>query len=130
VEITEKKLKAREAAASREKTAVTPEQDNSGQVLVVETPSGPMGESQGGISITLEIPIKSTPEAIRRAPQKTTGPLMWRLFPEELSAPPASTVPSRLEIRRGKRKRLHIITYKESVESGDIDESQHGNYDA
>jgi hypothetical protein len=48
---------------------------------------------------------------------------MWRLFLEELSAPPASTAPSKLEEGRGKRKRLHTITYKESVESGDINES-------
>lgn len=71
------------AAASRERTAVTP--DNAGEdVVVLNTPPMPAGESQGGTSITSGLPIRSTPEAVRRAPPPQrappTGAPMWRLF--------------------------------------------------
>ena len=82
-------------------------------------PPRAIGASQGGTSITLAI---RSPEAPQRCPST------FRLFPEEPSAPPASTAPPRLatEEGRGKRKRTHTNTYKQSVEDGELDESQHG----
>ena len=81
-----KELKAREAtvATSRERTAVTP--DDAGEhVVVLDTPLMPAGESQGGTSITSGLPIRSTPEAVRRAPPPPpTGAPMWRLFLKSL----------------------------------------------
>jgi hypothetical protein len=65
VEIAQKRLKTREAAAGRERTAVTPEDDDIGQVLVPDTPPRPTEESQGGTSTTPAIRPLETP---RRAP--------------------------------------------------------------
>jgi hypothetical protein len=122
-EIALKELKAREALASRERTTVTPKEDVYEGVIVLNTPPGVVGESQGGTSITLTI---RTPEALRQAPVPT--PSMFRPFPEEPSAPPASTAPPRLAIEegRGKRKRAHTRKYQQAVEDRDLDESQHG----
>jgi hypothetical protein len=119
-EITQKELKAREALASRERTIITPEENVDEGVIVPNTPPGVVGESQGGTSITLAI---RTPEALRRA---APTPTMFRLFPEEPSAPPASTAPPRLatEEGRGKRKRAHTRKYQQAVEDGDLDQSQ------
>jgi hypothetical protein len=119
-EIAQKELKTREALASRERTTVTPEEDVDEGVIVPNTPPRLIGESQGGTSITLAI---RTPEALRRA-----APTMFRLFPEEPSAPPASTAPPRLatEEGRGKRKRAHTGKYQQAVGDGDLDQSQQG----
>jgi len=132
-EIAGKKLKAREAHEALAARQRTPEQDN-GQVVAVQTPpTAAAGESQGGTTIILAI---RTPEAIRRAPPRRAP--AWRLFlaeeelPEEPTAPPASTAPPRLaqtegiaEIKvLGKRKRTWTARKQESVEDGEMDESQ------
>lgn len=117
-EIAKKDLKAREA--SLRKTTVTPEADDN-DILVLDTPPRAVGESQGGTSIILAI---RSPEAPQRAPP------MFRLFPEEPSAPPASTAPPALGVEgRVKRKRTHTIAYKQAIEDGELDESQQGKAD-
>ena len=107
MKIAEKKLKAREAIKSR---MITPEQNNR-QVFVAETPPRPIGESQGGTSISLAL---RTPEGIRRVPP----PVQARLINHSISgvslnepyAPPASTAPSKLSETEelDKRKRAYI----------------------
>ena len=84
-EIAKKELKPREAtaAASRERTAVTP--DDSGEdAVVLDTPPMPAGEYQGGTSITSGLPIRTIPEDVRRAPPPQRAPPtsapMWRPF--------------------------------------------------
>lgn len=113
-------LKAREALARKEKTTVTPNTEDEG-VLV-----GLAGESQGGTTITLAIRSPEQPQQRPRGPL-ATGPPIFRLFPAEPSAPPASTAPSRLdeEAVGPKRKRQHTERYEKSVEDGEIDESQY-----
>jgi hypothetical protein len=119
-------LKAREALARKGKTAVIPDTEGEG-VLVLESPLGLAGESQGGTSITLAIRSPEQPQQrpLVRGPL-AAGPPIFRLFPP--SAPPASTAPSRLaeEAVGPKRKRQHTERYEESVEDGELDESQHG----
>ena len=120
-----KAREAREAIVSRARTTTTPEDgrdDEDDAVVVLDTPPRAVGESQGGTSITLAI---RSPEA---PPPARTGPRIWRLFSEEPIAPPASTAPPKLatEEDRGKRKRTHNMVYKESVEDGELDKSQHG----
>src|SRR6266852_9548886 len=89
VEIAARELKARE---SRPRTIITPEDGDNEGIVVLDTPPRVIGLSQGGTSITLAI---KSPEA----------PPAWRLFLEELSAPPASTAPPALGVEgRGKRK--------------------------
>jgi hypothetical protein len=98
---------------------VTPDEDE-GLLLVPDTPPRLVGESQGGTSTTLAI---RSPEAPRRPtpPQGT-----FRLFPEEPTAPPASTAPPRLEEQgRGKRKRAPTKKYQDAVKDGLLDESRH-----
>ena len=115
-------LKAREALARKEKTAVTPDNEDEGVLVALA------GESQGGTSITLAI---RSPEQPRQRPlvrgPLAAGPPIFRLFPAEPSTPPASTAPSRLadEAIRPKRKRQHTERYVKAVEDGELDESQH-----
>jgi hypothetical protein len=127
-------LKNREALAR--KRDVAPPEDSEEEddgLLLFSTPPRPIGESQGGTSITLahqpsleqprhlpQRPEASQLEAPRAAP-------IFRLFPKEPSLLPASTAPPRLEERgRGKRKRAHTEWYEEAIAQGDLDESQHG----
>jgi hypothetical protein len=94
-------------------------QDDDNDVLVFGTPPRLIGESQGGSTIILA--HRPSPEQPRRPPA------IFRLFPKEPALPPASTAPPRLEEGgRGKRKRAHTDRYKDAVEQGDLDESQHG----
>jgi hypothetical protein len=115
-------LKAREALAQKEKTAVTPDTEDEGVLVALA------GESQGGTSITLAIRSPEQPQQrplVRRP--LAAGPPIFRLFPAEPSAPPASTAPSRLadEAIGPKRKRQHTERYVKAVEDGELDESQH-----
>ena len=116
-----------EAVARKKRTAVTPDTEDEG-VLVPESPPGLAGESQGGTSITLAIRSPEQPQKrpLMRGPL-AAGPPIFRLFRAEPSAPPASTAPSRLaeEAVGPKRKRQHTEKYMESVEDGELDESQH-----
>src|SRR5579859_3387685 len=102
-EITGKELKARKAFEVHkaiQSCTIIPEQNN-GQVLVADIPARPIGESQGGTSISLAI---RTPEALHRtSPPLQAQPIglpIFRLFPKELpekpSTLPASTAPPRL----------------------------------
>ena len=97
------------------------ESDNEG-IVVPRTPPRPVGESQGGTTMTLA--VRPSPEQARRIPPPPLVPAassFFRLFPE---VPPASTAPARLkEEGRGKRKRLHIDKYEISKAQGDINES-------
>ena len=81
-------LKAREALARKGKTAGTPDTEDE-DVLVLESPLGLAGESQGGTSITLVI---RSPEQPQQRPLMrgllTVGPPIFRLVPAEPSAPP------------------------------------------
>ena len=123
-EIAGKELKAREALESR---AITPEQDNR-QVFVAETPPRPIGESQGGTSISLAL---RTPEGIRRVPppvqaRPTNHPISG-ISLDEPYAPPASTAPPKLSGTEGlgKRKRAYTEKKTKSVAQGDMVESQY-----
>jgi hypothetical protein len=120
-------LKAREALARKKRTAVIPNTEDDG-ILVPESPPGLAGESQGGTTITLAIrsPEQSRQRPLTRGPLAAGTPIL-RLFPAELSAPPASTAPSRLagEAVGPKRKRQHTERYVKAVEDGELDESQH-----
>jgi hypothetical protein len=95
---------------------------------VLESPPGLRGESQGGTSITLAIRSPEQPQQrpLIRGPL-AAGPPIFRLFPAEPSAPPASTAPLRLaeEAVGPKRKRKHTEKYDKSVEDGELDESQY-----
>jgi hypothetical protein len=132
-EIAAQELNAREALAQDRRVA-TPEppsppfrlQDSDEDVLIPGTPPRLIGESQGGSTIILA--HRPSPEQPRRAPPlRPEAPAIFRLFPEEPALPPASTAPPRLEEEgRGKRKRAHTDRYKDAVEQGDLDESQHG----
>jgi hypothetical protein len=127
-EIAQKDLKVREReAANRERTVGTPDEEE-GLLLIADTPPRSIGESQGGTSITLAIRSPETPRQVV-PPQRgqPIGPPIFRLFPAEPIAPPASTAPSRLEEQgRGKRKREHTKKYQDAMEDGLLDESQHG----
>jgi hypothetical protein len=96
------------------------------KVILFETPPRLIRESQGGSTIILT--HRPSPEQPRRPPPlRPKAPAIFRLFPEEPALPPASTAPPRLkEGGRGKRKRAHTDRYKDAVEQGDLDESQHG----
>jgi hypothetical protein len=128
-EITALELKARETLARKRNivTPDTPEEEDDGLILF-STPPRPVGESQGGTTITLA--HRPSPEQPRHLPPRLEAPRpapIFRLFPEEPSLPPASTAPPRLEEEgRGKRKRVHTDRYEKGVAQGDIDESQHG----
>jgi hypothetical protein len=133
-EIATLELKNCEALA-RKKDVTTPEdsKEEDGGLSLFSTPSRPIGESQGGIPITLAhrpspeqpryLPLRpgaSHPEAPQAAP-------IFQLFPEDPSIPPASTAPPRLEEGgQGRRKRTHTERYEEAVAQGDLDESRHG----
>jgi hypothetical protein len=130
-EIAGRELQAREA---REAAATQDKDEDQGvlvgddeDILVPSTPPRAIRESQGGTTIILAI---RTPEALRRAPPPAEAlplpPPVWRLLPEEPSAPPASTAPPRLagEEGRGKRKRVYTLKKAMSVQQGDMDESQ------
>jgi hypothetical protein len=101
-------------------------QDDDEDVLIPGTPPRLIGESQDGSTIILA--YRPSPEQPRRPPPlRPKAPVIFRLFPEEPALPPASTAPPRLEEEgRGKRKRAHTDRYKDAVEQGDLDESQHG----
>jgi hypothetical protein len=81
----------------------------------------------------MTLALRPSPEQARRAPPRPKvpeGATFFRLFPEEVALPPASTAPPRLEEGgRGKRKRAHTERYNEAVGAGDLDESQHGKAD-
>jgi hypothetical protein len=80
--------------------------------------------------VQLSLAIRS-PEQPRQRPLVrgllAAGPPIFRLFPAEPSAPPASTAPSRLadEAVGPKQKRQHTERYVKAVEGGELDESQH-----
>jgi hypothetical protein len=102
------------------KRIVTPEDKI--EDTLFKTPPRLAGESQGGPTIILA--HRPSPEQPRRRPE---APPIFRLFPKEPALPPASTAPPHLEEGgRGKRKRAHTDRYKDAVEQGDLDESQHG----
>jgi hypothetical protein len=116
-EIAAKELKARKARQAREDS--NDNKDDEDGMIVLDTPPRATGVSQGGTSIALAI----------RSPEAPQRPIpLFRLFSEEFSGPPASTAPPRLQADegRGKRKRTHTNAYKQSVEDGELDESQHG----
>ena len=100
------------------------ESDNEG-IVVPGTPPRPVGESQGGTTMTLA--VRPSPEQARRIhlrPLVLAASSFVRLFPE---VPPASTAPARLEEEgRGKRRRLHTDRYEVSKAQGDINELQYG----
>jgi hypothetical protein len=99
---------------------VTSEDEIKGTLF--KTPPRLAGESQGGSTIILA--HRPSPEQPRRRPE---APAIFRLFPKEPALPPASTAPPRLEEEgRGKRKRAYTDRYKDAVEQGYLDESQHG----
>jgi hypothetical protein len=78
------------------------------------SPPGPAREPQGGSTITLAI---RTPEARRP---------IFRLFPEEPSAPRVYSPPPRLAEKEGRGKRKRAYTdRKKAVKDGGMDESQH-----
>jgi hypothetical protein len=103
---------------------VTPEHER--KVILFETPPRLAGESQSGSTIILA--HRPSPEQPRRAPPlRPQAPAIFRLFPKEPALPPTSTAPPRLkEEGRSKRKRAYTDRYKDAVEQGDLDESQHG----
>jgi hypothetical protein len=125
-EILALELKKREGLA-RARTIVTPgasEDDDEGLVLFT-TPPRPVGESQGGTTISLA--LRPSPEQPRRLPPRPQAPTFFRLFPEDSALPPTSTAPPRLEEGgRSKRQRVHTNRYKDAVIQGDLDESQEG----
>jgi hypothetical protein len=104
------------------------EEEEDGGLILFGTPPKPIRESQGDTTITLS--LRSSPEQARHLPPRLEAPRpapIFRLFPKELSLPPTSTAPPRLEEGgRGKRKRVHTDRYEKGVAQGDIDESQHG----
>jgi hypothetical protein len=121
-EVAALELKARERLARKEAIVVSDTREGGDEgILVPGTPPRPVGESQGGTTIT--VALRPSPEQARHIPPPPTASPFFRLFPEE----PASTAPARLEEEgRGKRRRLHTNRYEISKAQGDIDESQHG----
>ena len=100
-------MKACEAIESH---AITPEQDNR-QVFVAETPPRPMGESQGGTSISLAL---RTLEDICRAPPsvqaQSTNYYILGISLNESYALLASTAPPKLLRMEGLGKRKRAYT--------------------
>ena len=109
---------AKQAANKAEKAAarpLTPLQDNSDGddgIIVPRTPL-PIGESQGGTTITLAL---RTPERLHRAYNlvpslASEGPDS----PESQAQPPASTAPARIEGEGArKRRRVQNKLYRDS----------------
>jgi hypothetical protein len=136
-EIASKALKEREAEARRQATAQAIAThiggDDEGIIVTVpDTPPRALGESQGGTTMTVDtLPIRLSPEHRRAATRPRVAPpprqSHWASFSGE-DAPPASIAPPRLEKTEGrpKRKRRHTDRYEESVEDGELPESQHG----
>jgi hypothetical protein len=111
-------------ALARKRDIVTPEdsEEEDDGLLLFNTSPRPIGESQGGTSITLA--HRLSPEQPRHLPQRLEDSRLeaprvapiFRLFPEEPSLPPASTASLRLkEGGRGKRKRVYTERYEEAV---------------
>jgi hypothetical protein len=109
-EVTGKELKVREAFETREaieSRATTTEQD-SDQVLVANTPPRPIGESQGGTSISLAL---RTPERIHRAPPPAQArPTYSAILGVGPYMPLASTAPLMLSGTEGLGKRKRAYT--------------------
>ena len=76
------------------------------------TPPRPVGESQGGTTMTLA--VRPSPEQAWRIPPPPlvlAASSFFRLFPE---VPPASTAPARLE-EEGQEKRRRLYTDKYEI---------------
>jgi hypothetical protein len=119
-------LKTREAAASRERIAVTPEDDDIGQVLVPDTPPRPVEESQGGTSITSA--TRSAKLLVELPRLVLTEPLS-SIYSQKSPQPPlASTALPRLEDQgRRKREMTHTKNDLESAENGLLHEPHMGS---
>ena len=116
---------AEQAANKAEKAAArppTPQQDkgNEDNNIVVPKISRPVGESQGGTTITLAL---RTPECLSRSYNLVSSALSEASdtseasdSPESQAQPPASTAPARIEEPEGPRKRCRLQNklYRES----------------
>ena len=106
-ELADKSLIAKERTEARATRVTTPEQDDDmGLALIPDTPPRQLpGESQGGTTITVNLPIR-TPE--RAQPYRVSSSL------------PPSTAPPTLGDSLGKRKRTITEKYKKGRETGDV----------
>lgn len=107
-EVANRTLVARERAERAGRVATPEESDDEGLMLIPDTPPRQIpGESQGGTTITVDLPIR-TPERPRAAtPPRAPSPLA-----------PASTAPPTLGGSLGKRKRTITARYKQGREEG------------
>ena len=106
-ELADKSLITKERTEARTIRVTTPEQDDDiGLALIPDTPPRQLpGESQGGTTITVNLPIR-TPERAQ-------------LYRVSSSLPP-STAPPTLGDSLGKRKRTITEKYKKGRETGDV----------
>jgi hypothetical protein len=111
-ELADRSLIAKERTKARAIRGTTPEQsDDEGVALIPDTPPRQLpGESQGGTTITIDLPIR-TPERAQRV-------LSSHRAPSPL--PPSSTAPPTLGDSLGKRKRTITEKYKKGRETGDV----------
>jgi hypothetical protein len=108
-ELADRALAARERAERAGRVETPEESDDESLMLIPGTPPRQIaGESQGGTTITIDLPIR-TPERPRVAtpPPRAPSPL-----------PLASTAPPTLGGSLGKRKRTITAKYKQGREEG------------
>ena len=117
--------KAEKAANKAEKVAaqsLTPQQDKGNGDNDIEVPRTPrpVGESQGGTTITLALRTPDRPYNLASsAPSEASDASEASDSPESQAQPPASTAPARIERERPqkrprKRRRMQNKLYRES----------------